>query len=385
VLSAISDAGDQQQKRQKRTLARDSSVYSDFNLEESLASLPGEHELQENILAARERTHTNEGHSQDFIPKEELCRVVNIESVARELMNKLSQVHSPGQIKDYAKRICKETEIDRGGRKLIKSHRNIFALLVLVDAASSILLFLEEDVSDLDLPMTLVKIKGTRDLYRKGDQQKKPLKCFRHELWSPFKLESFQEKQWWMLAPFFSRDEDGAVKHYILQDEHILPFVPLNSTDRADELVSNKIGGYGTVFMVRIHEEHHNFESNAHYDRGFAVKQQLYPENRQAYKQEIMMLKKFTGEQSHKHVVSLLASYEQFKKFNLVFYRAEGNLHEFWNKIIPDPQFGLGNVIWMAEQCAGLTDALARLHRHLSFPQPQKTTKDHQDHTLASM
>lgn len=385
MLSVISDAGDQQQKRQKRILSRDCSVQSDFNLEESLASLPAEHELQEKILAARQKTQNNEGQLRKFIPKEELCRVVNLESVTRELIKKLSQVHSPEQLKAYARAICGETEILRKNKKVIKSYRKIFALLVLVDAASSILLFLEEDVSDLELPMTLVELEGTDGLYRQGDQDEKPLKCFKHKMWSPFKLESFQEKQWWMLAPFFARDEDGAVKHYVLQDEHILPFLPLALSNKAADRITHKAGGYGKVLMVRIHNEHHNFQGSTICDRGFAVKQQLYEEHREAYKKEIAILKKFTEDQSHEHVVSLLASYEQFNKFHLIFYRAEGDLSEYWKQIQQTPRFTHNNVLWVAKQCAGLADALSKLHRRLSFPKREKITTENQTHTLAGM
>jgi serine/threonine protein kinase len=384
VLSVISDAGDQQQKRQKRTLAQDSSFHSGFNLEESLASLPAEHELQENILAARAETRNNEGQKRRFIPKEKLCHVVNAESVARELMKKLSHIHSDEQIKTYAREICRETEITRNNKRLIKSYRKIFALLVLVDATSSIPLFLEEDVSDLELPMTLVKLEGTGGHYRQGDPYQKPLKCFKHKMWSPFKLEEFQEKQWLMLAPFFSKD-GGAIKHYVLQDEHILPFLPLTSTDEASGHIGYKTGGYGKVLMVRIHDEHHNFQDATLHGHGFAIKQQLHDDRsaREAYKKEIDILKMFTKEQSHKHVVSLLASYEQFKKFHLIFYRAGGDLFEYWRVIQRNPQITYDNVLWMAEQCPGLADALSKLHRHLSFPKRQRIAVPHEKPTLA--
>ncbi|KAF2714314.1 hypothetical protein K504DRAFT_394598 [Pleomassaria siparia CBS 279.74] len=383
VLSVISDAGDQQQKHQKRSSARDSSFHSDFTLEESLDSLPSEHELQERILAARQQTQNNEGQLKRFIPKEKLCEVVNPESVARELLKKLPPLHSSDTIKAYAKDICRETKIVRRDKTLIKSYLKIFALLVLVDAVPSILLFLEDekdgdDVSDLELPLTLVE--GTGGLYRHGDPRKKPLKCFKHRIWSPFKLESFQEKQWWMLAPFFSRGLDGSVKHYILQDEHVLPFLPPTLSHQRTDTITHRIGGYGKVSMVQIHNEHHNFQDATLHNRGFAVKQQLYDEHRAAYKKEIAILKRFTEEQSHKHVVSLLASYEQFRKFHLIFYRAEGDLFEYWKHIQQAPRYSYENVLWVAEQCAGLTDALSKLHRHLSIPKvvnaPMKQQKE---------
>ena len=74
--------------------------------------------------------------------------------------------------------------------------------------------------------------------------------------------------------------------------------------------------------MVRIHQDHHGFPDKKLCDRGFAIKQQLYASDRDAFEREIAILKLFRAERSHKHIVSLLATYEQFRKFHLIFYRA---------------------------------------------------------------
>ncbi|KAF1850768.1 uncharacterized protein K460DRAFT_274684, partial [Cucurbitaria berberidis CBS 394.84] len=371
-LSIISDAGDQQQLRLKRTLAQpEESFDENYDIEQSLASLPPlgpTHELQEQILDARQRTRNNEGQIRKFIPKEDLCRVVNTDSVTRALMKELSQVHSHEQIRSYAKVICTEletNEIQRGKAK-IKSFRKIFALLVLVEAASSIVRFLDEDVSDQDLPLTLVRRQGTDELYRKGNRNKKPLRCFKL---SPVKLENFQEYQWWMLAPYFSPGEDGVMKHYILQDDHILPFVDPDDADEGGVVI--KTGGYGRVLMVRIHPDHHNFRDRQLCERGFAIKQQIYDSDRDTFKREVRVLKEFSGDRSHPHVVSLLATYEQFRKFHLIFYRAEGDLFDHWKKMKPRPDLTYSNVVWVATQCTGIAEGLLKLHKLLSFHKVQ--------------
>jgi serine/threonine protein kinase len=117
---------------------------------------------------------------------------------------------------------------------------------------------------------------------------------------------------------------------------------------------------------VRIHPEHHNFRTPMHCDRGFAIKQ-LLQNDRHSFKREVDILKKFSGERSHPHVVSLLATYEQFSKFHLIFYRAEGNLFKYWEEIKPSPEFNYTNVVWMAKQCAGIAHGLLRLHRHYTI------------------
>jgi serine/threonine protein kinase len=154
----------------------------------------------------------------------------------------------------------------------------------------------------------------------------------------------------------------------MLQDEHILPFV---ASGNAQDQVIDKTGGYGKVIMVRIHPDHHNFQDRQLCERGFAVKQQLHDEDREAYKREIGILMKFSGDRSHQHVVSLLATYEQFKKFHLVFYRAEGDLFEYWKKLKPSPDLTYSNVIWMVAQCKGIAEGLSKLHRLFSIPKPQ--------------
>lgn len=327
------------------------------------------HDLQKELLDARLSARNSEGQIERFIPKKELWRIINKDSVRSEITKELSDIASFTEIKSHAKTVCQDVETTElhSGKTKIKSFRKIFALLVLVEATSSITEFLakKHGVSDQDLPLTLGRRKGVNELYRRGDKNKVPLPCFKHAIWSPIKLENFQKYQWWLLAPFFSPDEDGVVKHYILKDEHILPYV---IPEHSEENVADKVGGYGKVLMVHIHPDHHNFRDIHLCNRGFAVKKQLYDVDRDAFKREAEILRKFSGERSHPHVVSLLATYEQFKKIHLVFYRAQGDLFEFWKEIEPRPEFTYGNILWVVTQCAGIAEGLAKLHKLLSFP-----------------
>ncbi|KAG9195323.1 hypothetical protein G6011_00444 [Alternaria panax] len=376
-VANISDAGDQQQLRQERTLPHAEDSFDD-DLKHSLALLPplgARYELQKEILEARQKTRDNEGQVKKFVSKAKLRHVITVDAVTRELTRTSAKFHpplSPERIKGYAKRVCIATEEEERGRTRIKSFRKIFALLVLVEAVPSIVDFVREDVSDQDLPLTLVRYQGTDELYRKGDENRVPLRCFSD--WSPLKLENFQNYQWWLLATYFSPpDADGVVKNYKLQDEHILPFVtPKNALDQCFD----KTGGYGKVIMVQIPSDHHNFSDKRLCERGFAIKQQLNDENREAYKKEIDILMKFSGGRSHPHIVSLLATYEQFNKFHLIFYRAEGDLFDYWKRLQPNPSLNHSNVIWFAKQCSGLAEGLSKLHRLLSFTKPQPKTQE---------
>jgi hypothetical protein len=382
-LDVISDAGDQQQLEQRHTKTSSEIEHAKANLEQSLASLRANescHELQESILEALQRNH-NHSHDQEFLPRGELCRLIYPKSVARELTKDLVSIHTSEQIDRYAEAVCSETRVLHRGKAKIKTFRKIFALLVIVEATSSISLFLEEDVSDLDLPLIPIKYQGSNGLCLKdtsGKPSTTPLNCFKHPKWSPIKRRNFQEYQWKMLAPFFSRDDCGDVKHYTLEDQHIMPFV---APEHGQDENADRTGGFGKVLMVRIHKDHHNFRDQRLCDRGFAIKQQLYECDREAFKKEISILKRFSGERSHRHIVSLLATYEQFRKFHLVFYRAEGDLFAYWREIETHPVFNHRNVTWMTEQCAGIAEALLKLHRHLtSNKHPVIHEDDHAHH-----
>jgi hypothetical protein len=348
----------------------------DEDLKQSLASLPplgDKYELEEEIWNARQET----GDGKIFISKAKLRHVITVDAVTRELTRSSTTFDpplSPDGIKSYAKTVCVEKEEVQRGKTKITSFRKIFALLVLVEAVSSIVDFVEGKVTDQDLPLTRVKSKGTGKIYRKRDQTQVPPRCFKG--WSTMKHENFQRYQWWLLATYFSPpDDDGVVKNYKLRDEHILPFVILENTLGHS---IDKTGGYGKVIMVQIPSDHHNFSDKRLCERGFAIKQQIHDENREAYKREIDILMKFSGGRSHPHIVSLLATYEQFNRFHLIFYRAEGDLFDYWRELKPHPYIDHSNVIWFAKQCSGLAEGLSKLHKLLSFTKPPAKIEEEQ-------
>lgn len=77
------------------------------------------------------------------------------------------------------------------------------------------------------------------------------------------------------------------------------------------------------------------------------------------------MLKKFS-DYSHPHLVSLLATYEQFNCYYLIFHWADADLFSFWKKTRPNPIFNHDTVRWVAQQCQGIASGLAQIHRHVT-------------------
>lgn len=75
------------------------------------------------------------------------------------------------------------------------------------------------------------------------------------------------------------------------------------------------------------------------------------------------MLKMFSDD-SHPHLISLLATYEQLGVYFLIFPWADGDLNEFWKNIKPRPSFDMDTIKWAARQCEGIVHGLAKIHKY---------------------
>ncbi|KAF5486939.1 putative cyclin-dependent serine/threonine-protein kinase [Colletotrichum siamense] len=397
--SVVSDAGDQQWKELEARKQQESyrgnhdgpQKSGSTNLQVPHSGLPSRRskfKLQKSIRGACQEIKNPMSTAADdrFLPKKQLYSIINVESVTSELVERTkggSQIM--GKVAKVAQAVCAEEIVELpGDKKKRRSYRQIFAILVLLDHSESIRLFMRDCVSDLDLPLVAredPEFKGENSLYRTdaaGEPQGQPLACA--EDWSDEIRRQFCVHQWMMLAPFFYRSVYNNVSHYTLKDHHRLPFVEGEHYHRIDPCANvvqeptqqEKItSGFSQVYMVRIHSEHHEFHGfDLDPERGFAVKQ-LRDEDSdtvEKFKKEVNMLKKFTGDGAHPHVVSVLATYEQFGKFHLIFHRADGDLFRYWKSIRPNPTFGYQNVVWVAKQLAGLANGLLRFHRHLTTP-----------------
>lgn len=216
--------------------------------------------LQDRFFEALVRVHEEK---KGFFPKAKLLNLVTEDCVNHELNRILGETHNTSQVREYARKICDEIpqprDPDDGRAPKIKSFKKIFAILVLIEKTTSISKFLEEDVNDLDLP--LVKIEegnsGARFSLRKKRHRDQSLECFRN--WSQFNIRAFEEWQWVTVAPFFHKGSRKDVQHFPLQDSVMLPFTSDSRRNKQSELHTVLEGGYGRVFKVQIHPDHHNF------------------------------------------------------------------------------------------------------------------------------
>jgi hypothetical protein len=321
--------------------------------------------LQLQIYRAMEESQSEDASlpTQRFLPNDKLCQIINPTTVFDELVKCLP--HTKDQIQKYAEAICNITLSYEGGRWRRKSCRMVFVILVLAEKTKHIISFLEEHVSDLDLPLVPKKERGIV----MGMQRSKSasigtsyelLECFNDKGWSPLSMEQFDRYQWFMLSPFFSEGRCGQINHYPLHDQQVLPFVSHNA---ADEEATEYQGGYGRVMMVTMHRAHHRLSQKNSRNCNFAVKQ-LWQNDRKSFEKEREILKRFSGSNSHAHIVSLLATYSHRGKYHYIFDRAQGDLGRFWDSHRISPRLAHGDVLWVAGQCLGIAEGLDRIHRH---------------------
>lgn len=118
------------------------------------------------------------------------------------------------------------------------------------------------------------------------------------------------------------------------------------------------------MFKADIHPQQHGFGDYKFTCQSFAIKC-LSSRNREEFKHEAEMLKKFSDD-THEHLISLLATYEQFKRFYLIFPWAGADLETYWKRKNPRPSMNYETVRWVAEQCCGLAEALSKIHQYNS-------------------
>jgi serine/threonine protein kinase len=322
--------------------------------------------LQDELFSAL--TSTNQVN-RNFFAKDQLPEILTEDRVRAELTRHFRTL-SEDTIASHTRTICRGAGPQRdnsnpGGQSETKSYIKVLAILILVGKMRYILKLLEEEVNDSDLPL----IKTSRphdeklfDLSVSGNQRK-VVESFRK--WNQLNVRNFEELQWTTLPVEFSRPEYGAVKHLKLQEQRILPFIKDSQNQKRPFSLRTELeGGSGSVSRVVIHPKHHNFHlsSDRHDPASYAVKR-LHSQNEDAFKREVEILNKLSGEK-HDHLISLLATYEQFGGFFLIFDWAQADLQAYWKTINPSPTFDRNTVTWMARQCKGIASGITKIHAH---------------------
>lgn len=138
--------------------------------------------------------------SKGFLPKGAIDTLVTEDSVARELARRKSKKSAKStSVQDIARQVCQEQapelRVGKSKSRRARSFRNIFAILVVTKKPSAIRHFIEEGVSDADLPLVKIprpNLQNVFDLRRSGEKDR-PLDCFRG--WDSIEILDFEEWQ----------------------------------------------------------------------------------------------------------------------------------------------------------------------------------------------
>jgi hypothetical protein len=179
------------------------------------------------------RVQCSNAFGKDFIPAKALERLINTDAISRILHESHSRLRLTGSITEVAERVCANGDV---------SYRKIFAILVLGGMLERLPDFLLSSFYDSRLPVPDIiaqdallpptaLLKDWQTLTRK---------------WRRREVDHFTTYQWRVLVPVFTRQE---FQHSLCMN-HVLPFE--ESHERSE-------GGFGTVYKVKIHPDHHDF------------------------------------------------------------------------------------------------------------------------------
>lgn len=356
--------------------SHDSGIHID---DDAISSIESTHQLpeqdteylQDELFSALIPTYQER---RGFFAKDQISKILTEDRVRNELTRQFEDSLSEATIVQHAKTIChgaitQNQHSGCGGQPETKTFIKVLAILIIIEKTKSIIKLLEDDVNDSDLPLIKVPRPNDEKLFdlRSSRKPNVVLKCFQRK-WNQLNIRNFEEWQWTTLPVDFGRPtEYGEIKHLQLEEQRVLPFVEDSREQKPNFSRRTELeGGFASVFKVVIHPQHHNFHKSL--DRpdpgSFAIKR-LHSQNEEAFKREVEMLNKFSGNK-HEHLISLLATYEQLDRFFLVFDWAEADLQGYWKKINPAPSFDLNTVLWMAKQCKGIASGIIKIHAHVS-------------------
>jgi serine/threonine protein kinase len=261
-----------------------------------------------------------------FLPISALEALVTEDAIGRELRGTipafaLERPHLPSQI--------------------ARTSRKLFAILVYLGKGSLITAFLDEHITDSDLPLEV-------PLALVGQENQGMLsKVFANR--RSRDINDFCRVQWYFLAPIFDRLHE----HYELDDNMVLPFIK-------NEESSAQQGGYSEVWEVKIHPAHHQLRSSlvVGTEPSFAIKR-LFSRYPKEFEREAGMLKA-VSKLKHRHLLELLMTYKLKGRYHLVFPYAKYNLRQLWNSfpIVDNAEWAA----WSLEQMRGLASGLEQIH-----------------------
>ena len=209
--------------------------------------------------------------------------------------------------------------------------------------------------------------------------------------WGNLQRDAFELSRRGVMVPYFDTGEGEVVEvspHQELQEGILLPWLKEN-TPGATASVSpwDKKGGFGSVTLHNIDTHSHSFKrllDPVGLHSGLVAVKCLKPSDhpdKTAFHNEVNLLKRYGAQarqraknrhdRAHRHIITLLATYEQGGNYCFVFPAADCDLDEYITKkpgLFKAAPGGTtatideGTAKWLSEQIVGLVAAVNLMH-----------------------
>jgi hypothetical protein len=196
-----------------------------------------------------------EGGKAQYLPLGVIKRVFSQREVVENVLGELLVGSDADTVNNYTEQICHAANgTSTGGPTFIRT----FALLLMLRKGSAIFSFVAHGVSDQCLPLP-DRRRGSSDFYL-TDESRERLECFAS--WSLSEKDMFEDWQWKVAAPRFTRDCSGEPPHHEFHPKVCLPLTKDSRTSSSLLAAPSTIGGgYGDVSRVRLLECMYDFEA----------------------------------------------------------------------------------------------------------------------------
>ncbi|KAN0106071.1 kinase-like protein [Hyaloscypha variabilis] len=291
------------------------------------------------------------GQNTYFIPINEVHHRVKEDEV-RKVLSEIYPGVENKRLNNAARRIC--TQAPKLFTALLGGSNQSFC--------SKILDFLENNVTDEDLPLIRLYFPGS-DNYTLGKRKHKYCNqnhngdCGMYAVssWKQHHIQDLSRDQWLALAPIFKSYEDH-VEHYDLEGSTILPYI---RDQQYDEPGAVKSGGYSRVWGVEIHPAHQKLLPLSDSSGPTIAVKQLNSPELEDFDREYEMLSKLALTKDP-HLIRLLATYKFNNQYHFLFPYANLNLKRYWKHFQLD--WEKKEVFWVIQQLRGLASALHVIH-----------------------
>ncbi|KAJ4394173.1 hypothetical protein N0V93_003390 [Gnomoniopsis smithogilvyi] len=354
---------------ERNTFAQSGSSFLCFNKDSELA--------QQLLAEMRQSKLTNVGN----IPRDNLAKLLTVEMVQHELKDFAGN----RTVREIAEKIAMPGLTFSG----------IFAILVLMKKTFQISGFLSQTfptvpihqdcgISDYDLPLVMMYDESKRQIVlRRGDYPEAHLDCF--DGFTAEEIMAFEKWQWSVLDEDHFRHLKSAGSHnrcerwhYNFSPNEQIPLVRPNGL--SDSVLmramvgkdTDKAGSNGEVSLWALKDLTRsrpmpdgtgNINLNCQL---VAVKKSRESQSFLSERRAAALI----SADSHPHIVPLLFSFSHMQQSYLVLPWASLNLADYWKEneiyLQNEPHMEYSRVLWVAEQCEGLADALRYIHRFVS-------------------